>query len=240
MPNTTAQTIASRGGPYAQIRTGEVTAASPNGVSVNVSGTTITAGFDKRNPVQTGELVVLLQQGGTWLVLYALAGAGSNQIINPSFTAGLDNWTAYDVSGTTINAQVGPVPGGPDGDWYATAFTEGATATGLLYSDPIGVTAGDVYSVSAYVWGDYTADAVQDADAALLALWFANTTNLYPTTSSANTTIASITDVPSAPPFSTLSGTVTAPVTGFMRIGLQSAISSTGSLNWDLIVAREI
>ncbi|MGS2588110.1 hypothetical protein [Streptomyces hebeiensis] len=240
MPNTTAQILAAAARPAAQLRTGEVTDATPNSVAVNVGGTTITAGFDKRNPVRTGELVALLEQGGTWLVLYALAGAASNEIINPSFNDGLDHWTAYDVTGSTTWTPVGPGPGGPDGDWYVTALTEDAAAESYLYSDPIGVTAGDVYSVSAYVWGSYAGDAAQDADASLLALWFANATDLYPTTSSANITIASLLDVPSPPPFSTLSGTVTAPVTGYMRIALRSVISTTGSLGWDLIVAREV
>ncbi|MFF1957951.1 hypothetical protein ACFVWX_13295 [Streptomyces sp. NPDC058220] len=241
MTNQTAMLVAAQGGPYAQVRTGTVSAVSDNQLRVNIAGTTIPASYLLGYNAKAGDLVLLLQQDGSWCVLGALAGVGSNEVLNPSFEdnpSEIVNWTAYDVSGTSSITLVGPVDGAPDGQFYVNAATDGAAATALLYSTPIPVTAGNVFAVSAYVWGTYVADAAETADADLMALWFATAADLYPTTSSADTVIASAVDVPAAPPFSTLSGTVTAPVTGYMRIALRSTTSADASLNWDLAVAR--
>ncbi|MFE4535702.1 hypothetical protein ACFRKB_11545 [Streptomyces scopuliridis] len=241
MTNQTPMLVAAQNGPYAQVRTGSITGVSDNTLRVNVGGTTITASYLIGYEAKEGDLVLLLRQDASWCVLGALAGVGSNEVLNPSFE---DNpseivaWTAYDVSGTSSITLVGPVDSAPDGAFYVNAATDGAAATALLYSDPIPVTTGDAFAVSVYVWGSYVADAPETADGDLLALWFATPTDLYPTTSSADTIIASAVDVPAAPPFSTLSGSVTAPVTGYMRIALRSTTSADASLNWDLAVAR--
>jgi hypothetical protein len=227
-------------GPRAQVRVGTVTAATPNSLTVNVAGTSITASFLRGADIVEGDLVSLLEQGGSWLALGALAGVGANEIINPSFEDDLLGWTVYQSVGTSAATVFGPTSLAVDGNFYLQVSTEIATATSIVYSSPIQVSAGEQFSVSAYVWGTYQPAAAEDADADLMALWFANDTNLYPTTSSADTVISSLTNVPSRAPISSLSGTVTAPVTGFMRIGLRSVLSSTGSLGYDLIIAREL
>ncbi|MYZ35473.1 MULTISPECIES: hypothetical protein [unclassified Streptomyces] len=232
--------LAADSGPWAQVRTGSVTAATPASVTVDIGGTPINAAFNRDQPPQTGDFVAVIRQDSIWLVLYAMSGVGSNDIANPSFESGLDGWAQYDITNISSFVAVGPTDTAPDGQYYFQAATTAATADSFLYSEPIGVTAGDQLSVSAYVWGDYDIDAAETATASLLALWFANETDLYPTTSSANTVITTLANVPAPPPISTLSGTVTAPVSGYMRIALESVVTATGSLSWDLVTARRI
>jgi len=234
--------LASQGGPWAQVRMGTVTAATTNSVLIDIGGSTIKAAFLRGTEVAVGDLVAVLRQDATWILLGALAGIGGNEVQNPSFETGdLTSWNQFETAGLSTFTVSGPSDEAPDGDFFYSATTAAAAgSTSMLYSAPIPVVTGDQFSLSAYVWGRYVGDAAQDADAALLALWFANETNLYPTTSSADIVVASLNDVPSLPPYSSLSGTVTAPVTGYMRVGLRSIISTTGSLHWDLITARRI
>jgi len=227
-------------GPRARVRTGNVTAASPNSLTVDVAGTSIPASFLRGADIVEGDLVALLEQGGSWLALGAIAGVGVNVVENPSYEDGLASWTVYQVTGTTAAVVQGPTDLAVDGDFYLEMQTADATATSIVYSAPVPVTAGDQFTVSAYVWGTYGPNDTPDADADLRGLWFANDTDLYPTTSSADTVIASIANVPFRPPLSTLSGTVTAPVSGFMRIGLRSVLSPAGTLAYDLVIAREV
>jgi len=72
----------------------------------------------------------------------------------------------------------------------------------------------------------------------LVALWFANATNLYPTTSAVDTVISSANDIAQGPPYTTLGGPVTAPVTGFMRIALRSTTQDSQAVRWDLVIVR--
>jgi len=227
-------------GPRARIRTGTVTAASPNSLTVDVAGTSVPASFLRSADIVEGDLVALLEQGGSWLALGAIAGVGPNTIVNPSFEDELAGWTVYQVTGVTAAVVQGPTDLAVDGDFYLEVQTADATATSIVYSSAFPVIAGQEYSVSAYVWGSYDPGATPDADAELLGLWFANSTDLYPTTSSADTVIASIANVPLRPPVSTLSGTVTVPATGYMRVGLRSVLSPTGTLGYDLVIAREV
>lgn len=233
--------LASQGGPWAQVRMGTVTLAAANSVLIDIGGSTIKAAFLRGTEVAVGDLVVVLRQDATWVLLGAFAGIGGNEVLNPSFETGdFTDWNQFETAGLSTFTVSGPSDEAPDGDFFYSTTTADATATSMLYSAPIPVVTGDQFSLSAYVWGSYAGDAAQDADAVVLALWFANETDLYPTTSSPDTVVATLNDVPSLPPYSSLSGTVTAPVTGYMRVGLQSVISSTGSLNWDLVIARRI
>lgn len=224
----------------ARVRTGTVTAASPNSLTVDVAGTSVPASFLRDSGIVVGDLVALLEQGGSWIALGAIAGVGPNVLLNPSFEEELTDWTVYQLVGVSAAVVQGPTGLAVDGDFYLEVQTASATATSIVYSAPVPVTAGDQFAVSAYVWGTYEPGATPNADADLLGLWFANDTDLYPTTSSADTVITSLADVPERPPLSTLSGTVTAPVTGFMRIGLRSVLTPVGTLGYDLVIAREV
>lgn len=244
MPNLTGQIIASSDGPKSQLRTGTVTAQDATFVLVLIGATEVPAAYVFGTVFSAGDLVAVLRQDATWFCLGRIAGAGPNEILNPSFEdSGTGqppiNWFFADIVGIS-QVSVAQSPMAPEGDQFAQVFSDSATSQSYLYSSPIAVTVNDQYALSAFVAGFYEVDAPQTADAALVALWFADSDDLYPTTSSADIVVDTFTDVPSPPPFVQLSGTVTAPVTGFMRVALRSTMAVNQSLGWDFVTARRI
>lgn len=250
MSSRTAMLIAAQDGPWAQLRTGTVVQAS-GGTAVVVVGAaafeaSIIVPFGVTDPGSAvpaeGTLVMVGRQDSTWAVLGRVLGVSGNLVVNGSFELsgpGTDpeGWTLRALTGTAGASVVGDVS--PVAGTNAVAITTvSASSTSYLYSNPIPVTAGDTFQVSGFAGADYEDTATPTADASLYALWFANDTDLYPTTSSPDTLIDSATDIPAAPPWTPLSGTVTAPVSGFMRVALFSSIASDQTLLWDFIVAR--
>jgi hypothetical protein len=236
-------------GPFTESRTGVVTLATPNSLFVNVGGTVIEAAFllpftaTAVAPPPEGTIVQLIRQDASWVATGRIVGAGSNSILNPSFEDSLPgsqpvNWNAYNVSGSST-AITTDVVGAPEGDFAVRVYSAVASVH-YLYSNPIGVTSGSQWSLSAFVGGDYAGGAPQTADAALVGLWFANSVDLYPTTSSADTVVVTSVDVPQYLPFRSISGTVTAPVTGYMRVALRSTLAANQALVWDSVIARPV
>lgn len=239
-----AQFIASDDGPWAQVRTGTVTSQDATSTMVLVGGTQIPAAYGVGAVYEQGDLVALIRQDASWLVLFRLAGAGPNEIQNLSFEMSPTGippvlWFLADISGLAQSTVI-PLAYAPDGDQAAQIISDSATSSSYLYSSPIAVTAGEVFNVSAYVTGIYDVDAPQTADAAIVGLWFADADDLYPTTISADIVIEVLNDVPSGPPFVQLSGSVTAPVSGFMRVALRSNLAVGQSLAWDFVTARRV
>lgn len=235
-------------GPYAQSRIGIVTLATPNSMFVNVGGTVMEVAFDVPFttgtvvPPAAGTIVHLIRQDASWIAVGRVVGAGSNSVANPSFEESLPGaqpakWFSYDVSGSSV-AVVVDITGAPDGD-FAARVSSAQTSVHYLYSSPIPVTVGDIWSLSVFVGGDYNGGA-ETADANLDAMWFANDTNLFPTVSSASITAASTVDVPQYPPFRSLAGSVTAPVTGFMRVAMKSTLVAGQALVYDSVIARKV
>lgn len=247
MVNISAATLAANDGPFCQVRVGVVSSATANQVIVNVGGSSVPASwvapFGVTNPAPPilGDLVVVLRQDASWTVLGRVAGAGANQVINPSFEIATtgdfpDGWFTAQLTGTSV-VSVQAFASAPDGENIVLITTDSATATHYLYSSPIPVETGQQWAVSAYVGGD----GALTADAALFGLWFANATDLYPTTSAADTSIATLNNVPQSPPFQTLSGIVTVPAaTTHMRVAVRSAITPDSPLRWDLVLARRV
>lgn len=235
-------------GAFTESRIGTVVLSTPNSMFVDVGGTTIEVGFllpftaTAVSPPAAGTVVQLVRQDSSWVAVGRLVGAGSNSVFNPSFEVSLPGtfptgWFPYDVSGAS-QAAVVDVAGAPDGDFAVRVFSA-QSSVHYLYSSPIAVNAGDTWSLSAFVGGDY-GGAVQTADAALVALWFANSTNLYPTTSSADTVVVTSVDVPQYPPFRSLFGNVVTPVAGYMRVALRSTLAASQALVWDSVTARRV
>lgn len=244
MTSPTAVTIAAENGPWMQLRTGTVTAASSTTITVLVGGTQVEAAFPFGATFLPGHLVLIVRQDASWAVLYRIAGAGPNEILNPSFElsgTGMPPtlWFFADITNVS-QVSVAQIDYAPDGDQYAQVFSDSATSQSYLYSSPIAVTAGEIFNVSAFVTAFYAVDAAQTADAALVGLWFADADDLYPTTSSADVVISTFTDVPSGPPFVQLSGQVTAPVTGYFRLALRSTMAVNQSMGYDFVVARRV
>lgn len=250
MTNTSALTLAAQDGPWAQLRTGTVVAASGSAVTVLVGATVFTAsvvapvGVVNPTVPPPGTYVVVGRQDSSWIVFGAILGASVNLIANGSFE--LDEpgnpptgWTVYQGTGT-IHASVEQVLDAVTGNHILAVTTSSATANGIVYSSPVFVTAGDRMQLSVFTSGLYGAGTPETADATLLALWFATETDLYPATSSADTTVASAANVLTRPPWASLSGTVTAPVTGWLRLGLRSQLAADQELDWDFAVVRRI
>ena len=246
MTNPIPSVIAARGGPYAQMRTGVVVSFSTAQATVSVGGSTFVASYLKGVTFAAGDLVACLQQGGSWLVLGALAGVGTNLLAaaNPSFELSIPGsfpslWFQADLSGVSTITVIDS-PSAPAGSQVVRVTGPAAGTQSYLYSQPIQVTSGDQFAVTAYAGGDYQPSDIQGADAALVGLWFANDTNLYPTTSAVDTVITTATDIVQSPPFTTLGGTVTAPVTGFMRIALRSTVQDSQAVHWDSVIVRKV
>ena len=246
MTNLIPTLVAARPGPFAQVRTGVVVSFSTSQAIVSVGGTTFPAAYLRGLTLAAGDLVACLQQGGSWTVLGALAGVGPNLLAdgNPSFELSAPGsfpslWFQADLSGVSTITVIDE-PGAPAGSQVARVTGTAAGTQSYLYSQPIQVTSGQQFAVTAYAGGDYQPSDTPTADAALTALWFANETNLYPTTSSPDTVISTATDIVQAPPYTTLGGTVTAPVTGFMRVALRSTVQDSQAIHWDSVIARRV
>ncbi|MEU7010357.1 hypothetical protein [Streptomyces sp. NPDC046332] len=217
-----------------------------NQAVVSVGGTEYPAAYLRGATFTAGDLVYVSYQSGSWVIHGALAGVGPNLMANanPSFEDSAPGttpvqWILADVAGTST-ATTMSFGAAPDGSQVAAVGTLGGGATAYLYSAlAIPVTAGDTFSVSALSGGAYEIGDTLTADSAIVALWFANATDLYPTTSSADTVINAATDIVAAPPFTTLSGSVAAPVTGFMRIALRAATVGTQQVLFDQVIVRE-
>ena len=244
MINVIPAVIAASNGPFAQVRTGVVVSFSTAQATVNVGGSTFPATYLRGLTLAAGDLVVCLQQGGSWTILGAMAGVGTNLLAdaNPSFEVSAPGsfpslWFQADLSGVSTITVIDS-PTAPAGSQVARVTGPAAGTQSYLYSQPIQVTSGNQFAVTAYAGGDYQPSDTPGADAALVALWFANSTDLYPTTSAVDTVISSATDIVQAPPYTTLGGTVTAPVTGFMRIALRSTVQDSQAVHWDSVIVR--
>lgn len=250
MTNLNPVVLAAKDGPWAQLRTGTVVESSGSTVTVLVGSTVFTASVVAPvgvvNPAvpPPGTYVVIGRQDASWIVFGSILGASVNLIDNGSFE--LDepgsppsSWVVYQGTGT-IDPTVEAVEDAVAGNNILVVATSTATANGIVYSSPVDVTAGDRLQLSAFVSALYDAGVAEDADAVLLALWFASDTDLYPTTSSPDTTVATATDVVTRLPWTSLSGTITAPVTGVMRLGLRSILTGGQELHWDFAVVRRI
>lgn len=244
MTNVSAVTIAAQDGPWAQVRTGTVATANANSAVVVVGGTSFSASFISPYSPQPGHLVSVIRQDATWIILGRIAGTGENAIANGSFEDDLDGdapsgWTQYDIVGASDVAVV-TSPLAVTGTKVLSVLPPTlAVAESYVYSSPVPVGVGSSWTLSAYAGATVGDNDPVPVDAALFALWFANSTDLYPTTSSPDTSVAAVTDVPVAPPMTPLSGTVTAPVSGFMRLALRSTVQDTTGLVWDFAVVRE-
>jgi len=226
------------------MRTGTVVSGTADNLVILVGGTSFRAqALESYAPVE-GDLVAVLRNDATWLVLGRMPGAGPNEVCDFSFedtTAGLPpaDWVLYNITGTSSVETVAR-GGAPGGNQVArvTPLAVG-TSESYLYSCPIEVSPGQRWDLSAYVGALYTDSVAADADADLVALWFANDTDLYPTTVSADSTVASLDDVTALPPFTGISGTATVPSgASVMRVALRSSLVADQSLEWDFVTAR--
>lgn len=250
MTNQSGMILAAQDGPWAQIRTGVIANAAGSVATVVVGAAAFEASvlvpFGTTDPAAAtplpGTLVAVARQDSSWIVLGQILGASGNLILNPQFEdspAGDPpvNWTLYNVLGVS-DGEVITDPGAVAGANVLSVTTTSAAATSIVYSSPVVVEAGETLQLSAFVSALYEDGIAETANSDLLALWFANETDAYPTTSSADTVVSSVTNVLAQPVWSAMSGQVTAPVSGFMRLGLRSAITPGQTLLYDFASVR--
>ena len=251
MTNISSVTLAAKDGPWAQIRTGAIASAAGANVVVVVGASAFEASvlipFGISDPSTAtppvGTLVSVARQDSSWIVLGQIFGASGNLILNGSFEENIPgdsptNWVQYDITGlsdATVVTNPSPVAGS---NVLSVTTLDAGAAESYVYSSPVNVTAGETLQLSAFVGGLYDESAAETADSALYALWFAAEADLYPATSSADTLVASVTNVLPSPPWSPMSGQVVAPVSGFMRLALWSSISIGQSLLYDFASVR--
>jgi len=250
MTNVSTQTIAASSGPSAQVRTGTIASATLGSAIVVVGGTAFRASYvlpfgvnpSAADLPRAGDLVSVVRQDSSWQILGRIAGAGENLLTNGSFEDSPDGtfpvtWTLYNITSTSSATVTDDVS--VDGGNSALVLSNSAvSAESFLYSAPVPVQLGEILTLSVYAGASFGAETPDPVNAGLYALWFANTTDLYPTTSSADSLIAAATALPQAPPFTPLSGTVTAPVNGYVRMGLRTTAMNTTGVVWDFATLR--
>lgn len=229
---------------FAYVRTGIVTAVDPFGVSVTVGETNIRAAYIRQAEPEIGDVVAVVRQGATWFVLGTSSASGVNLVENPSFETVRDDgtpdaWFQFIVAGTPVWSSE-PDDRAVDGERVLEVFTPGAVAsTSLVYSGPIAVTVGQTLEVSAYRNGFYPADNPNTTDIQLRVLWFANATDLYPTTSVADSTLVTLSNIPEDDTMTVIQGTVVVPVGAvFARVGLRTAMLTGTGAHWDFVGLR--
>lgn len=233
---------------YSFMRTGIVSSVNPFFVLVDVGETVIEAAYVKQSRPLVNDLVAVMRQGATWFVLGTSSATGGNGIVNGSFEEVTDGlvtptwWTLYNVTNTANWSSIEDDEEAVEGTRLLEVVAATAlTSTSIVYSSPMAVTPGQTVELSAYVNGYYPSPNINTSDGDLRALWFANALDAYPTTSAADTVIASftnITDVQDAP-IRSLSGTAVVPAgTTAVRVGLRSVLLAGTGLHWDWATAR--
>lgn len=241
--NTTDQLLAVADRSNA-LRVGTVAEVFASTLTVNVGGTPTPMAYLASYTANIGDLVAAMRQDSTWLVLGRLSGSGDNAVANPSFeddgaaTGTPSRWGTYNQTGTATVSTDGD-PNAPAGNYVLVISPDGTSRTTVIYSDPIEVLPGQVWSASVYVAGIQDT-GVPTGDATLEAWFELNEADVPPTTV-VTTTIATMLNVPNSPPYFQIAGNVAVPTgVNFMRIGLRSVLAANVGMKWDFATARLI
>jgi hypothetical protein len=237
-----------------KIRVGRVVRYDSATVTIDISGTVINASavyLRSYMPV-LGDYCVVVWQGGSLLVLGAVAGTpADNTVANASFeldtpaVATPTGWGLWTVAGTN-SVETKTVADGYTVDGPQAAYTKVTSAGGTvnLYSSPIPVDAGQVWSASALVHAEPVAG--DTLTATLSIAWHAQSTDVPPTYVSLDTTAAQ-TFTARTQAWVQLRGGGTAggdspPATArFARVVLSTATGAANSAAWwDRVTLRQI
>lgn len=226
-------------------RTGTITEIEVTSVSVLVGGTVITASYLRGSDIVLGDLVAVIRQDSSWVCLGALSGFGPNQIDNPSFelegpkTGVPLQWNLADITGVSTMSVVATSTA-PEGDLVAQIDVAVGAREAVLYSNAIEVVAGETWSLSGFVAG-INPTSTPVVDVILEALFFNSDTTLYPPGVGGDIDVATLLNIPDAPPFSFMSGSVVVPA-GFtyMRLGFHTTLPANSGAQFDFAVARKV
>lgn len=209
--------------------------------------TAIRAAYVRQSEPAVGDLVTVMRQGASWFIVGTSSGSGGNSVENPSFEEITPEifpvgWTLYAISGTPSMTSLYAPELAVEGDQILEVSPlSGGTSSNFVYSRPISVATGQVWELSAYVNAHYPDQNANTLDVAVWALWFANATDLYPTTAAADTQADTAANIAETDLMQILRGNVTVPAgPAFMRVGLRSAIQAYTASRWDWVTARRI
>lgn len=250
----------------AVVRTGIVTNWSPTNVQVTIGGSEVMAAFlDWYQPPIVGDLVAVIKQDSSWLVLGRYAGAGSNLVANPSFEASAPtaaaapgtipvNWGTFTsitgAAGTPASVNVVSDADAPQSGQVLEVdpHSPGGSLDVVLTSGPISVAPGEMLYLSSYVantnfiapTGSFTTPptAVQ-----LMACWFSTDVEVFPAASQTDkyTMVQRIPNLREKPPYTYIAGGVKVPAAAsIMRIGLRCEFpaNAVSTIRWDYVTAR--
>lgn len=252
----------------AVVRIGRVTHYDAANITVAISGsdTLINAAYllNQYQPV-LGDVVVVLKSGASWVVLGALSGIPSDNVVkSPSFEDGVvgsvpTNWTVYHQSGTdtaVVTTQKSSSVGFDiDGSRVMRVQlnpTIAAFGNSVDYvtSASIPVTPNETWAASAFAIATTATLTFWSVSAAVVLTWYASMGDAYPSTSAADSfvTDANMTGGPHWIRLRGLGGSsrgIIVPSTArAMRVALRSVIfgdpSNEVDLYWDRVVASKI
>lgn len=228
---------------YGQMRTGTVLVVNAFAAQVEVGGTRVLASFLRTLTPKVGDVVSIIRQDATWMIMGSISSGGPDPVQNGSFEGATESgwpvgWRLYPISGTS-NLIVVEEATAPAGTHVAEVSPEGGpNAESYLYSPPWSVVQGEQWTIAAYARRYWPlAGSPPLVSAAVYATWFAN----------ASDTMVDSIGTPSGSDFVTLtdewvgiSHTATVPGGGvnFMRLALRSATIGGAGVQWDTASAR--
>lgn len=243
------------------IRTGVVTDWQPDRVQVMVGGANIVAAYlDWYQPPIVGDLVAVVRQDASWLVLGRYAGTGTNLLMNGAFedgtvSAGIPlGWFSFGtIAGappTTATVVTVLDPDSPQGGQVAQIIRGGTPQDVVLTSSPVPVNPGERYFLTCYAANASAAWPVAAAttpthNVQLMACWFSTDVEAFPSASLAGdyTMVDRVISVRGKPPYVYMKGMVqvpsTVPAGGVMRVGLRVEFGAgTSPINFDYVTVR--
>lgn len=193
---TAVSNAASTGG--TQMRTGTVTTWDTSVITVRVARTPLPAmPYPRSYQPILGDIVTVFGAGSTWFCLGAAAGSPpDNAVTNPSFESGSigslpTGWGNYHLPGSATSiVDTEPWPGGAplNGVQVLSVAASGSGARfsdDFSYSSPFKVNPGETWAVAAYAQAQ-TFSANDAVSVGVFLTYYANNTDVYPTTSAAN------------------------------------------------------
>lgn len=233
---------------FSELRTGTVIAVDAMKATVDVGTTTIRAAYIRQSEPSVGDVVAVMRQGASWSVMGTSSVSGGNAVANPSFeeinsSGQPTGWTLYNITNTSVYSSIYAPEEAPEGEYVLEIMPAGGgSGTAYVYSSPIAVAEGDTWEFSAHVNGHYPSTTNENTtDVSIQLLWFADATDLYPTTSAANTTVDTIANITEEDVMQVMRGQATVPVGAvFMRVAMgQGALAGAGA-HFDFVTARKV
>lgn len=252
-----ASAVAAAANSGAIMRTGTVKRYDAGTLTVDVGGGQLVSMpyMDGYLPI-LGDPVQCLGQGGVWFALgRASQFPADNTVVDPSFELtpvgsppaawGIYNNTPGGGTGTLL-VRTAAVPAGFEiaGSQMleVSCQTSGGQITADIYSQPIAVAPGQTWTAAAWV---YAAFQGIGPTLRLKLAWFANSTNVYPTTVAGDSVIT-VADPPPLQPWMLLRGAsggggVVVPAgASYMRVVLESVVYDIAYAEWDKVVCRRV